>query len=140
MKKMKVLFLVVIICILFSGCELFGAKGEVYVTVDNQTGSLFTVKFTDPFASQGSYPNEYSNYDRTESYSGYTWYVYKVPAGDYDVYIEWTMGGFDNGRDSISLDPGSVGNSWAAVYPDSGGNVWAETGGGIFDPGLYHNN
>ncbi|MBN1687424.1 MAG: hypothetical protein JW852_12260 [Spirochaetales bacterium] len=120
-----------------TGCSMIDSKGEVYISVEMVGGDLFTVKFLEPPDNEGSYTNEFSDSTGTTSAAGYTWRMYEVAAGAYDAYIEWTEGGaFGNGRARITIDPDSASNIWAAVYADTGGNVWAEQGGGTFSPAL----
>lgn len=120
------------------GCAEFGSRGDVYVTVDTIGATLITVKFLEPTDNAGSYPNSYYSYREIVTVGDYDWYRYEVPAGTYDAYIEWSGGIGFNGRARIMIAPESSADQWAAVYADSGGNVWAETGGGAFAPGLYH--
>ena len=137
MKRMLVVLVAAGVVWGLAGCSLF-ARGEVYVTVGTIGGTLITVKFLAPADNAGSYTNQYSTYVSTVSAAGYLWYVYEVPGGEYDVYIEWTGATGSNGRARVTIDPGSPSNEWAAVYVDTGGNAWGEEGGGTFDPQLYN--
>ena len=98
------------------------------------------VKFVEPWASTAGYTNVLNSYNSTVEYGGYTWRVYGVSSGSYDVYIEWTdyQGRWSNGRGhGATIDPGSDLNTWAAVYPESlTTNVHVEEGGGSFSPSL----
>lgn len=113
-------------------------QGEVYITVETIGETLTTVKFLEPRANAGNEENVISESTGTVSAAGYTWSVFLVDDGDYDVYIEWTGTSDINGRAAILLDQGSSDNQWAAVYPDTGTNVWAEQGGGEFTPQLRY--
>ena len=136
MRKNILIAVAAVIILALSGCSL-GGTGEVYITTDTIGYSLITVKFIAPAANAGNYTNQYHTYTRTASYNGYTWYVYSVGAGTYDVYIEWNSNSDYNGRARMTLDPNSPSNEWVAVYTDTGHNVWAEEGGGTFAPGMY---
>jgi hypothetical protein len=138
MKKVAraVILLTFITCL--TGCSLLGAKNKVYITTDTIGGTLFTVKFTETFDNAGNYINKYSSNTGTISAAGYTWYIYEIANGSYDVYIEWDNAIGFNGRATVTLDSSSDSNTWAAVYADDGGNVWSEQGGGSFAPSLYH--
>ena len=135
MRKLAVLALGLVV-VLLGGCSFLFPKGSVYITVDTIGATLNVVEFIPPGANAGSYPNEYSSYAATVNVAGYTWYEYEIRKGEYDAYIEWSGGIGFNGRTRIYVDPRSTDNQWVGVYADTGGNVWAETGGGTFDPPL----
>ena len=138
MKRFISLSLLAFMVLGVAGCTLFGAKGRVYITVETIGATLITVKFLEPLDNAGSYPNVIGDRVGNTSAAGYDWYIYEVSSGSYDVYIEWTGGIGFNGRARVLIDPDSAANEWAAVYADTGGNVWAEEGGGAFSPGLYN--
>jgi hypothetical protein len=124
----------------FSGSCFFGSgsKAKVYITTDSYGGTLTVVKFLEPAANSGTESNVYSEYTGTIVYNGWTWYIYEVSSGEYDVYVERTGTGENNGRARINLDAKSDLNEWAAVYFDESGNLWGEEGGGDFAPYLYN--
>ena len=140
MKRFLVYSILLILFILLTGCGL--GNGDIYITVDNNGGPLLTVKFVEPWAGTAGYDNVVNSYSSTVEYGGYTWYVYSVPGGSYDVYIEWYdyLGDWANGRGyGASITPGSDLNEWAAVYPESDtNNTHVEEGGGSFAPTLVH--
>jgi len=136
MKKIS-LMIFIIVFILFAGsCNLLGPKAKVYITTDGLGGTLTVVKFLEPRANSGNELNVYSSNIGTVVYNGWTWYIYEIPGGEYDVYVERTGNGERNGRARVYLDAKSDLNEWAAVYFDTGGNLWAEEGGGGFTPNL----
>ncbi len=141
--QMKSGFLVLVILLgvmfLLVGCDFLRPNSDVYVTVDTIGATLITVKFLEPTDNAGSYLNDFDNSVGIEQVDGYEWYLYQVPKGTYDVYIEWTGGIESNGRARVTLDADSASNAWAAVYVDPDGNVWGETGGGDFEPLMSNN-
>ena len=122
------------IFIFTNSCDLFWPKAEIYITAESyDSGTLTVVKFLEPGENSGTESNVYLDYIRTTVFNGWTWYVYEVPGGEYDVYVEMYNGsGNNNGRDRINVDAKSDLNQWAAVYFDLGSNLWGEEGGGVF--------
>lgn len=137
MKKIIIALLFTTVFICLSGCDWLLPKGEVYVTIDNQGSSLSMVKFLEPDNPESGFPNVYSQYVRTVSHSGYTWYVYEVPEGECDVYVEyiwWSDGSGENGREAVFVQT----DMWTAIYPDDGSNLQSEQGSGSFSPGMIY--
>jgi hypothetical protein len=135
MKKFFVLIFLIAFSFFTGSCSLF-PKAKVYITTDGYGGTLTVVKFLEPGANSGTEANVYSDYTGTTEYNGWTWYIYEISSGEYDVYVERTGTGELNGRTRVYLDAKSDSNEWAAVYFDTGGNLWSEEGGGSFNPNL----
>jgi hypothetical protein len=137
MKKFSLLIILIGLFFFVNGCfRSSESKAKVYITTDGYGGTLTVVKFLEPTANSGTESNVYSDYVETTVYNGWTWYVYEVSSGEYDVYVERTGSGENNGRARIYLDAESDLNEWAAVYFDQSGNLWGEEGGGSFAPYL----
>jgi hypothetical protein len=136
MKRISILIFLIVFILFNGSCNLLGPKAKVYITTDGYGGALTVVKFLEPTENAGTELNVYSSNIGTVVYNGWTWYIYEIPSGEYDVYVERTGSGERNGRARVRLDVNSDLNEWAAVYFDTGGNLWAEEGGGGFTPNL----
>ena len=136
MKQFLVIVLIIPLLVFIIACkdDADAKNATAYVTADSIGGTMTVVKFLEPTANSASEPNINSNYIGTTVYNGWTWYLYEVASKEYDVYVEQTGGIGFNGRARIYLNAEIASSEWAAVYFDTGGNLWGEEGGGSFAP------
>ena len=138
---MKRLFIILaggfIILSLFSECKS-SKSGKLYITDETYSpAEIFTVKILEHTYNESSEKNIFSDYSEKISYGGYTWYVYDIPEGTWDIYLEYYIDGdFNNERESVYIESGSSANEWAAVwlldFAQTDYSVWKEQGSGAF--------
>ena len=135
MKKTIIIFLV-LFTISIESCDLVSKGGLLYITDQtNSEAELYMVKILERTYSSSSQKNIFSDYKEKISYGGYTWYVYDIPAGSWDIYLEYKLPAddYNNEREGVFIEGGSSGNEWAAIWLtelSSGDSYTAEQGGG----------
>ncbi len=134
MKKQYYLLLILSFVFILSSCDKSGG-GKIYVTDELcSTCEIFTVKILEHTYNESTEKNIFSDYSDKISYGGYTWYVYDIPEGTWDIYIEYYRNGeFYNERESVYIEDDSSGNEWAAVWLLNDSEdywVWTEQGSG----------
>ncbi len=100
-----------------SSCKLGSKGGLLYITDESRSGyELFTVKILEHTNNQSTEKNIFSNYKEKISYGGYIWYVFDIPEGTWDIYIEYYKNGdYRNEREEVYIEEDSSGNEWAAI-------------------------
>ncbi len=124
--------LLFIVCI--NSCENTSESGNLYITDQTYPGTeIITLKILKQTDNQSSEKNIFLDFKDKISYAGYSWYVYDVSEGSWDIYIEYYQNKeFRNERESIYIDGNSSGNAWAAFWPIDNTiyNIWTEQGSG----------
>ncbi len=110
----------------------------IYVTDDTFAGASYTeLSYGEPMYDATGALNMLADFTDTVSYGGFSWLVYEIPSGEWDVYAEWDVPGNSyNGRERVHLEPGSSANEWAALWLTSeyGAYFGSTEGGGEFAP------
>ncbi len=134
MKKIKFITILLLVLFILQSCDSIKKGGLIYITDDLHSGTeIFTVKILEHTYNESSEKNIFSDYKETIVYGGYTWYVYDIPNGSWDIYIEYYEDGdFMNERESVYIEGDSSGNEWAAIWLLDNNNysVWTEQGSG----------
>lgn len=114
-------------------------QGKLYLTADTYPGmTIRQVSYGDPGFNAERAENISADYEETVEYGGYTWRVYNIPNGDWDIYVEWTGPGSCsdrcNEREGVYIEPGSSSNEWFGMWidPTYGYDMRSESGGGGF--------
>ena len=120
---------------IISSCNFSKRLGKLYITDEFcSICEIFTVKILEHTYNESTEKNIFSDYSDKISYGGYTWYVYDIPEGTWDIYIEYYRNGeFYNERESVYIEDDSSENEWAAVWLLNDSEdywIWTEQGSG----------
>ena len=101
----------------FCSCNSSSIEGKLYITEQTNPGTeIITIKILEHTSDQSTEKNIFSEYKEKISYGDYTWFVYDIPNGTWDVYIEYYKDGdYRNEREEVYIEGDSSGNGWAAI-------------------------
>ncbi len=118
MKRLQVFMILLLVSISVNSCKSIKKEGNLYITDQTHSGAdIFTVKILKHSCNQSSEKNIFSDYKEIITYGGYTWYVYDIPEGTWDIYIEYYEDyKFRNEREYVYINGDSSGNEWAAIW------------------------
>ena len=133
MRRLCLKYAALLIVTYFYSCNISSKGGDLYITNQTHPGTeLVTIKILEHTNNQSAEKNIFSDYKEKFFYGGYSWYVYDIPDGMWDIYIEYyENGNFRNERESVFIDHESSGNKWVAIWliDDNVYRIWTEQGG-----------
>lgn len=126
--------ILLLVSISVNSCKSIKKGGTLYITDETHSrAEIFTVKILKHSCNQSSEKNLFSDYKEIIIYGSYNWYVYDIPEGAWDIYIEYYKDKeFQNEREYIYIEGDSSGNEWAAIWlvDNNDFSVWTEQGTG----------
>lgn len=118
MKRLFFILLILFSGILLCTCNISSNYGKLYITDQTKPGSkIITVKILKHSSNQSSERNIIDEYTELISYREYNWYMYEIPEGLWDIYIEYyDEGKYKNNREEVFIQNDSSGLSWVAIW------------------------
>ena len=118
MKKGFTLHILLIALIFIFSCSSTPGEGRLYITDQTVSESeIITVKILENTSNQLNKRNILKEYDVIVSYAGFNWYLYTIPAGSHEVYIEYLIkGNYGNKRTEVIIQGDSSEIDWAAIW------------------------
>lgn len=110
--------MIIFVLLSMNSCELYSEGGTLYITDEiHKSAEIITVKILEHTNDESKEKNIFSDFKEIITFGSYSWYVYDIPEGTWDIYIEYYANSeFKNERECIYIEDGSSGNEWAAIW------------------------
>lgn len=134
-KKHLLIAISAIMLAMLAACEgSTTGSGKLYIEVLPSGYELYCVKFLKVGEDAANGTNVFSKYVSTEKIGAYTYYLYKAPKKEFDLYTEnYNVGGYqgrNNDRERVNLKV----NDWVKMTSEHGS--YAVTGDWVRSDGV----
>ena len=115
-------------------CITVSKGGKLFISDETHPGTeIFTIKILQHSCNQNSVNNGIDEYCEIIKYKGYHWYVFDIPNGTWDIYLEYyDDGDYRNEREEVNIKSDHSDQAWAAIWLVNNNHysVWTEQGRG----------
>ena len=138
MKKTAIV-LFVLFLIIINSCKIEeNNNGLLYITDNTNSGAeIFNIKILQDSDNEVYARNVFPDYLRIIKYEEFVWYVYEIPSGSWEIYIEYydKKGNFCNERQRVYITGNNKEREWAAIWlidnsKEHSHSIWTEHGNG----------